>query len=148
MATIKAETRRSREPIQWYLSDARAARVTGLTEFLWVRPYDVERLLGERRYERDGELVIEVVDDLGGVAGPAAGRYRLETGAGGARCRRTDAAPDLAMTARALGAASLGGTRLADITRAGEAMEHRTGALAEADHLFKTADDPWCTTWF
>jgi predicted acetyltransferase len=148
VATIKAETRRSREPIQWYLSDARAARVTGLTEFLWVRPYDVERLLGERRYEHDADLVIEVVDNLGGVAGPAAGRYRLETGADGARCRRTDAAPDLAMTVRALGAASLGGTRLADITRAGGATEHRPAALAEADRLFKTVDDPWCTTWF
>jgi len=52
------------------------------------------------------------------------------------------------MTARALGAASLGGTRLADITRAGGATEHRPGALAEADRLFKTVDDPWCTTWF
>jgi len=148
VATLKAETRRTHEPIQWYLSDARAARVTGLTEFLWVRPYDVERLLGERRYERDGDLVSEVGDELGGGAGPAAGRYRLEAGVDGARCRRTDASPDLTLTARALGAASLGGTRLADITRAGGATEHRAGALGEADRLFKTLDDPWCTTWF
>jgi predicted acetyltransferase len=148
VATIKAETRRPHEPLQWYLSDARAARVTGLTEFLWVRPYDVERLLGERRYERDADLVIEVMDDVAGTTGPAAGRYRLETGTDGARCRRTDAAPDLTLTARALGAVSLGGTRLADITRAGGASEHRAGALAAADRLFSTADDPWCSTWF
>ncbi len=148
VATIKAETRRSREPIQWYVSDARAARVTGLTEFLWVRPYDVERLLGERRYERDADLVIEVIDDLFGNAGPAAGRYRLEAGVDGARCLRTDATPDLAVTARALGAASLGGTRLADVTRAGGATENRPGALAEADRMFKTIDEPWCTSWF
>jgi predicted acetyltransferase len=148
VATIKAETRRPREPMQWFLSDARAARVTGLTEFLWVRPYEVERLLGERRYERDADLVVEVVDDLAGAAGPAAGRFRLEAGADGAQCRRTDAAPDLTVTARALGAASLGGIRLADISRAGGATEHRPGALGDADRLFRTLDDPWCTTWF
>jgi predicted acetyltransferase len=148
VATIKAETRRPHEPMQWYLSDARAARVTGLTELLWVRPYDVERLLGERRYERDGDLVIEVIDDLDGNSGPAAGRYRLDAGVDGARCRRTDAQPDLTITARALGAASLGGTRLVDITRPGGASEHRPGALEEVDRLLKTVDDPWCTTWF
>jgi predicted acetyltransferase len=148
VTTIKAETRRAREPFQWFLSDSRAARVTGLTELLWVRPYDVERLLGGRTYERDADLVIEIDDQVGGRPGPAAGRYRLEAGPDGARCRRTDASPALTITARALGAASLGGTRLLDITRAGPMTEHRPGALAEADALFRTADDPWCTTWF
>jgi predicted acetyltransferase len=148
VATVRAETRRAREPIQWYLSDARAARVTGLTEFLWVRPYDVERLLGERTYERDGDLVLEVADEVDGAPGPAAGRYRLEAGPSETSCRRTDRSPDLTLTARAVGAASLGGTRLVDITRAGGAIEHRPGAIAEADRLFRTADEPWCSTWF
>lgn len=148
VATIQAAARRPREPMQWYLSDSRAARVTGLTEFLWVRPLVVERLLGERVYERDGDLVIEVLDQLDGKAGPAAGRYRLEAGADGARCTRTSAAPDLAITASALGAASLGGTRLVDMTRAGGATEHTAGALRTADALLKTIDDPWCSTWF
>jgi predicted acetyltransferase len=148
VATLRAETRRAREPIQWYLGDARAARVTGLTEFLWVRPYDVERLLSERAYERDGDLVLEVVDEMDGHAGPAAGRYRLEAGPDGSACRPTTRSADLTVTARALGAASLGGTRLADVTRAGGASEHRPGALRDADRLFRTADDPWCSTWF
>jgi predicted acetyltransferase len=148
VASIQATTRRPREPMQWYLSDSRAARVTGLTEFLWVRPLDVERLLGGRTYDSDGDLVIEVLDQLDGKAGPAAGRYRLEAGADGSRCARTTAAPDLTISAAALGAASLGGTRLVDMTRAGGATEHRPGILQTADRLFRTAEDPWCSTWF
>ena len=147
-ATIRADTRREREPLPWYLTDARAARVTGLTEFLWVRLLDVERVLGQRRYERDGNLVIEVVDVVDGAPGPAAGRFRLEVSGGGATCRHTDDPPELSVEVRALGAAVLGGTRLVDATRAGGATEHRPGALAEADALLRTADAPWCTTWF
>ena len=89
-----------------------------------------------------------MTDVVDGRPGPAAGRYRLEVRDGEATCERTDAAPDLTLEARQLGAASLGGTRLVDATRAGGATEHRAGALREADLLFRTADPPWCATWF
>lgn len=147
-ATIRADTRREHEPMQWYLTDGRAARVTGLTDFLWLRVLDVERLLGERRYERDSDLVIEVEDVLDGKPGPTTGRYRLQVRDGSASCRRTDAEPDLTIDVRPLGAASLGGTRLIDASRAGGATEHRPGALVEADALLGTAEPPWCSTWF
>jgi predicted acetyltransferase len=147
-ATIRADTRREREPLQWFLDDARAARVTDLSDFLWVRPMDVERLLGERAYDRDGALVLEIADVVDGQPGPAAGRYRLEVRDGAATCRRTDAAPELTLDVGHLGAAILGGTRLIDASRAGGATEHRPGALAEADALLRTADAPWCTSWF
>ena len=147
-ATIRADTRRELELFPWYLADARAARVTNLSDMLWVRLLDVERVLGERRYERDGDLAIEVVDVIDGSPGPAAGRYRLTIRDGVATCRRTDNAPDVSLDVRALGAAVLGGTRLVDACRADGAPEHRPGALAEADLVFRTADAPWCTTWF
>lgn len=147
-AVIKAENRRVEEPLPWFLADARAARPNGRSEFLWVRPLDVPALLGRRRYDRDATLVLEVTDDVDGRPGPAAGRYRLEVRAGVASCERTDAAPDLTLEARHLGAASLGGTRLLDVTRAAGMTEHRAGALREADLLFRTADPPWCATWF
>jgi predicted acetyltransferase len=147
-ATIRADTRREREPLQWFLGDGRAARVSNLADFLWVRPVDVERLIGARSYERDGDLVLEVADVVDGRPGPAAGRYRLQARGGAATCRRTDAGPDLTLDVRHLGAAVLGGTRLMDATRAGGATEHRPGALAEADALLRTADAPWCTSWF
>jgi predicted N-acetyltransferase YhbS len=36
-ASIEGEVRREHEPIKWHLSDPRAARVTGVADFLWVR---------------------------------------------------------------------------------------------------------------
>jgi predicted acetyltransferase len=147
-ATIRADTRREHEPLPWHLVDARAAQPSQRAEFLWLRPFDVARLLGERTYERDGDLVLDVTDDVDGKCGPAAGRYRLTVRDGAASCRPTDAEADLTIDARALGAASLGGTRIVDATRAGGAVEHRAGALAEADRLFRTAEPPWCSTWF
>jgi predicted acetyltransferase len=147
-ANIEGEVRREHEPIKWHLSDPRAARVTGVTDFLWVRVLDVPRVLTERRYERDGALSVEITDQVEGGEGPAAGRYRLEVERGTGSCARTDAAPDLTLEARHLGAALLGGTRLADAARGGGAIEHRPEALADADRLFRTANEPWCTTWF
>jgi Predicted acetyltransferase involved in intracellular survival and related acetyltransferases len=147
-ASIQAETRREHEPMQWALADARAAQVTGRADFLWVRVLDVERALGERSYQHDGALVLEVEDQLGGKPGPAAGRYRLEARDGAATCARTTASADLTLDVRAIGAALLGGTSLIDATRAGGATEHRPGALADADRLFSTTAEPWCSTWF
>jgi predicted acetyltransferase len=147
-ATIRADTRREREPLQWFLADGRAARATNLTDFLWLRPLDVARLLGARGYDRDGELTIEITDEVDGRPGPAAGRYRLEVRGGTAICERTEAAPDLTIEARALGAAVLGGTRLVDACRSLATVEHRPGALAAADALLRTAAAPWCSTWF
>jgi predicted acetyltransferase len=146
--SIAAEVRREREPVQWLLADARMARVSGRADFLWLRVLDVEGALVSRRYERDGSLVLQVDDQLAGQPGPAVGRYRLEVSDGVATCRRTDAAADVTLDARLLGAAYLGGTRLVDAARAGGAAEQRAGALAQADALFATAAEPWCSTWF
>jgi predicted acetyltransferase len=147
-ATIRANTRREREPLRWYLADARAARVTGASDFLWLRLFDVAKVLGERRYERDGEVVFEVTDVVADRPGPAAGRYRLRVTGGTGTCERTDDAPDVTVDARGLGAACLGGTRLVDATRGSGPVEHRDGALLELDAILRTADEPWCTTWF
>ena len=147
-ASITTEVRREHEPMQWALADARQVQVAGRADFLWVRILDVAKALEARRYERDGTLVLEILDDLGGEPGPAAGRYRLEVRDGAGACVRTDTPPDLDVDVRHLSAAYLGGTRLVDATRAGGATEHREGALADADRLFLTAAEPWCSTWF
>jgi predicted acetyltransferase len=147
-ASITAEVRREREPMQWALADPRAAQVSGRADFLWARLLDVERALGERRYERDGDMVLEIVDRLGDRDGPAAGRYRLSVRGGAGTCVRSDDPADLTVPIDALSAAYLGGTRLADAARASAVSEHRAGALLELDALLRTADEPWCSTWF
>jgi predicted acetyltransferase len=148
VATINSDTRRPREPLTWALEDARALRLKEVTEMLWVRIFDVPAALAARRYERADRLVIEVVDRVGEGAGPAAGRFELEASPDGATCRATTKAPDLTLEVRALGAAYLGGTRLIDAVRAGGAAESTAGALTRADALFRTADEPWCSTGF
>lgn len=147
-ATITAEVRREHEPMQWLLADPRAAQVSARADFLWVRLLDIEKALAARTYEHDASLVIEVTDELAGKPGPAAGRYRLEVSGGTGTCAKTEADADLSIDVRALSAAYLGGTRLVDATRASGAVEHRAGALREADRLFRTSDEPWCSTWF
>jgi hypothetical protein len=75
-------------------------------------------------------------------------RFRLDVSPEGARCRGTDRSPDLTVHVAAVGAAYLGGTRLRDAVIPTGADEHRPRALAEADALFHTLDEPWCSTFF
>ncbi len=143
--TVKAEARPLSERLPWLLANARAARLTNAGDFLWVRLFDVAAALEARTYERAGSLVLDVID-----AEAPGGRHRLLLDASpeGATCRPTDRSPDLALPVAALGGAYLGGTRLRDIVLATGVDEHRAGALAAADDLLRTGDEPWCSTFF
>ena len=108
------------EPLWLMLTDPDAVRI-GLGSALWLRVVDVAAALGARTYARDPDVVLEVSDAF---CPWNAGRYRL---AGGG-CERTDAEPDLALDAAALGAAYLGGD---DAARAGGGRARR-GSCARA----------------
>jgi len=84
VSEVRAFGRRVDEPFIWHLSDGRAAQIKAVADGLWVRLYDVPRMLGGRTYEGEGSFVLEVVDRLGDRAGPAAGRVRLEASTAGA----------------------------------------------------------------
>ena len=131
--------------VRWLLTNARAARPMDAGDGMWVRLFDVPRALEARTYERSAGLVLEVVDDdaWGGTR-----RLLLDAAPEGATCRPTDRSPDLTLPVAALGGAYLGGTRLRDLAIATGVDEHRPGALAEADALLRTADEPWCSTFF
>ena len=75
-------------------------------------------------------------------------RVVLDASPDGTTCAPTDRSPDLTVSIAALGAAYLGGTRLRESTIATGADEHTPGALATADALLRTADEPWCSTSF
>ncbi len=145
VSTVRAVHRPVTDPLPWLLTDARAARIDRLRDRLWVRLFDVSRALEARAYERAGSVVLEVIDEepWGGTRS-----WRLDASPDGATCRPTDASPDLTLPVAALGAAYLGGTRLRDAVRMTGVDEHRAGALSEADALFRTADEPWCSTPF
>jgi predicted acetyltransferase len=145
VAIVRAERRSPSDRLPWLLTNARAAEMSDVLDGLWVRLFDVAGALAARTYAGDGDLVLEVIDPA------AAGgrlRVRLEAGTNGARCTPTDAQPDLTIDIAALGAIYLGGTRLRDAVLATGYDEHRAGALLEAERLFRTAAEPWCSTFF
>ncbi|MFD9369023.1 GNAT family N-acetyltransferase [Streptomyces sp. NPDC060020] len=124
------------------LPDPRSARIVTAADFLWVRVLDVVRALGARTYEAPGELVLEVTD----ASGPAAGRYRLDTGAG--TCERTGEAADLRLDVSVLGSLYLGDASAVRLAALGQVTEERPGAVALADAVFRTARRPWCPDIF
>ena len=144
VAHVSAERRSLSERLPWLLVNSRAAVPTEVGDALWVRLVDLPRALASRTYEREGSITIEVAD-----ADPEDGprRVTLEAGPDGATCVPATGAPDLTLRASALGAAFLGGTSLR-LAAEGAVDEHRPGALRDADALFRTLDDPWCSTFF
>jgi predicted acetyltransferase len=142
---VMAGMRPPDEPLRHLLADPRRLATTRSIDFLWCRIVDVGAALAARRYGVEGSVVLEVRDDL---CGWNAGRWRLEGGPDGASCTPTRDGADLTLSAAELGAAYLGGTRLAALAAARRVEEHTEGALATADRMFAEARAPWCQTFF
>ena len=145
VGTVKAPRRAREERLPWLLADARHAQLTDLTDGIWVRLFDVAGALAARTYEREGRIVIEVVDPE-----RAEGRYRvrLDAGPDGATCVETTETAELTVPVEALGVAYLGGPSLRSAVLAGGADEHRAGALDRLDAILRTRDEPWTSTFF
>ena len=140
VAEVRAFTRGVDELLPALVSDVRGAKVASVEDHLWVRILDVPAALAARRYERDGELVLDVADDLGF----AAGRYLLSVVDGVATVERTDRAADVTLPV-----ASLGSVYLGHATAPGLALAGRIAGDADAlDCLFRTATPPRLSTWF
>jgi len=145
VATIRFENLPVDDPMRWLLRDPRRLRTRTVSDWLWVRLVDVARALEARRYRAADRLVLDVVD---GFLPENEVRYDLDGGPDGARCRRTNAAPDLRLSVAELGSAYLGGVSLASLAAAGRVEELTAGALARADLMFGSDVAPWCSTDF
>jgi predicted acetyltransferase len=145
IASVRAERRSPSDRLPWLVVNARAATASEVGDGLWLRLFDVVRALEERRYEREDRLVLEIVDP---EAPGGRTTLALDAGPDGATCRRSDRSPDLTVHVAALGAAYLGGTRIRDAVLEAGADEHSSGALGRTDALLRTADEPWCSTFF
>jgi len=152
VATIRAERRSLAERLPWLLTNQRAALPDDVGDGLWVKLLDVPAALEARQYERSGSLVLDVIDrdgaDATGASIERRVRVALDVSPDGARAVATDRSPDLTVHAGAVGAAYLGGTRLARAALYGGYDEHRPGALGQADELFASRDAPWCSSYF
>lgn len=142
---VECWRRPERDPLLWRLADARAAVTTAVGDNLWVRVLDVPAALVGRAYGDQGSLVLEVDDPFRPSAG---GRFLLDVGVDGAACQRTDAEPDLALGADALGSLWLGGVSPTLLATSGRIEERHPGALAIAERLFPMAQSPLNQTPF
>lgn len=141
---VTAEHLPADHPLLYLLDEPRRLGLK-FTWPLWLRVVDVEGALEGRRYASDGSVVFELVDRFR----PAnAGSWRLESSAGQSRCERTDAVPDLRLTANELGAVYLGDTGFGALCRAGRVEELTRGAAVRADALFRSERSPWCPEIF
>ncbi|MFI5556698.1 GNAT family N-acetyltransferase [Streptomyces sp. NPDC051738] len=144
ITTVKSGWRGPDDLLPHYLPDPRAARITTLADWLWVRILDVVRALEARTYDGQGALVLEVVDG----AGLAGGRYRLEASPDGASCTPTTAAAELVLDVGDLARLWLGDESAVRLAALGVVREERAGAARVADALLRTSRRPWCPDVF
>jgi len=138
--TVTWELAPGDEPLWLMVTDPRAVRRKA-GDGLWVRVVDIAAALSARSYATEPDVVLELADSF---CPWNEGRYRLTSDG----CEPTEAEPDLALDAAALGAAYLGGTTLRELAEAGRVRELRTGAVARASAAFRAEIAPWCPETF
>ena len=127
-------------PLFLLLAEPRRMQFT-LNDGVWVRLIDVGGALSARSYRGDGEIVLELTDD---VLPENAGRWRVSASG----VERTDASAELRLDVTGLGTVYLGGFGFGDLVRASRAQELVGGATERADALFSTGIRPWCAEIF
>ena len=117
--------------------DPRRLRVK-LSDGLWLRFVDLAASLRARAWGADDALVLEVRDAF---CAWNDGRYRTDG-------TKTDADPDLVLTAADLASAYLGGVDVHALAAAGRIVERTGGAVARAAAMFRTPLPPYCPEVF
>jgi len=146
VSEVRVADRPVDDPLLHLLAGPRRARAR-LADGLWVRLADVPAALRQRRYCRDVDVVLEVIDsELPANAGP----WRLQAGAGEpARCEPAPAgSAEVTLTVQALGAAYLGGPSLAALAAAGQVAASRPAALTALSMAMSWDPAPWCPVDF
>ena len=131
------------DPLQWALIDLNRAKITAVSEFLWIRVLDVERALAARPWTADGHVVLAVDDPQE----HAAGHFAIETVGGRARVTRTDRPADVSVTAETLGSLYLGGVTVGALHRAGR-IDGADDRVAELARMADLSEPPYCLTGF
>jgi predicted acetyltransferase len=108
---------------------------------LWLRVLDVPVALATRTYAADGDLVLEVTDQVMPEVG---GRWRMSIRQGHAELEATEQPAELRVDITDLGAVFLGGFTFAQLARAGRGAEIGPGAMRRADAMFASDRAPWC----
>ncbi len=144
--TVKFRERAIDEPLEWLLTDGRAARRSDVMDGDWLRILDLPVALTARRYAVEDVLVLDVLDPEAG--GYTAGRWRLDAGPEHAECVPTTLSADLTLSQRAVAAIFNGGNTVRSQYLAGLVDEHTPAAMDRLNRLFATERAPWNATGF
>ena len=124
------------EPLRYLLEDQRQLRTLSWGDRTWVRLVDVAGRTGRRRYEEEGELVIEVEDPF---CPWNEGRFRLSVDGDGARhsWSASTHAPISSFRSAALGLCIWAGPRSAAWPRWAASRSGSTARARRADRMFR-----------
>lgn len=112
-----------------------------LSDGLWLRLVDLEAALRARTFADGPEVVLEVADTF---LPDNAGNWSITREHAG----RTEAGADVELDVADLAAAYLGAFSFECLAASGRATELRSGGLARATALFRTALPPFCPEGF
>lgn len=141
---VEARNRPLDDPLLWLAADAQGLELVNRAG-IWARILDVPMALETRRYQADGELVLEVLDESLPEVG---GRFRLQVREGTARCVPSRAEPELRLELAQLSGGYLGLPHFAAQARAGRLSELAPGAARRLDQLLGWDPPPWCLDEF
>jgi len=143
---VKVEHRPVDEPVQWMITDWRAANVT-LWEHQYLRILDVPAVLRARTYLSDGQIEFEVDDPYD----HASGRWELTVKDGVGQIAIVDhpsGLPALVLGVAELSALFLGGVTATTLAAAGRVQEAEPGAAAFADEILRAGVTPFLSIWY
>ncbi|MFC0314438.1 GNAT family N-acetyltransferase [Gordonia phosphorivorans] len=130
-----------------HLRNARAVRVTGRSDELWVSLLDVTAALTARTYAADGALALEVSDGWCGREG----LYRVAVDGGRASVSRVttaDGLPVAALSVATLSSLYTGGTTARALATAGRIDCDSPATVDLLDAMFRTDRAPFAGTYF
>lgn len=137
---LEAPQRPLDEPLLSMARDPQAIEVL-LGIGIWARVLDIPRALEGRRYQQDGDLVLEVSDTFIPECG---GGFLLQVRDGVGTCTPSESSPDLRLGISELSSGYLGHSCFGALVRAGRIEEVSTNAGSRADRLLSWDPPPWC----
>jgi predicted acetyltransferase len=131
------------DPLSALLLDPRAVSRT-VRDHVWLRIVDLDRVIGLRGYGAEANVVVEITDSF---CPWNAGTWMLELSETEGKAVPTNAAAEVTVDVRDLGACFFGGTPLARLVTAG-LVAGDPSALREFGAALATPAAPWCPEGF